>query len=345
MKKYTRACSLFYNTPLALLPAKAHEIDSLLRTKSDGGDVGEEQIRRAEKSRADARSLLQRAGPEANPYRRQDGVVMAAGNIALLPVFGVLSQRVGMVERASGGISTEEIGATLEKLVADRQVSSIVMVFDSPGGAVSGAEELARRIASLRSRKQIVGIADSLCASAAYWIASQCSELYCTYGGMVGSIGVIAMHSDYSEFEKKLGVKTSIITAGRYKSEGNPVEPLGAEARAEIQRKCNFYMDAFVAAVARGRNVSESTVRSKFGEGRLLTSRDAHAVGMVDGIRTLAQVLHRVSGAEAKTTQAVARAVARAVSLDADAEPRGTLQARLAAIRARAVAVEQDAAA
>lgn len=305
--RYENILTAFYGSPWAILPEKLDEIRVLLHSRAQGLEVSEEDVAAIVAS------------------RRADGVSIV-GRVAVLPVFGVISQRVGMMGRASGGISTEEVGAKLDELVADRQVRSIVMAFDSPGGSVYGVSELASKIRSLRQEKKIVGLADSVAASAAYWLISQTSEVNVTPGGQVGSIGVLAAHTDISKWEEMRGMKTTYVTAGKYKAEMAPESPLSEEARAELQGKVDDYYGMFIADVAKGRNVTEHHVKEHYGQGRMLTAKDARAKGMVDHVSTLAQVLHRL-GAD---SDAGARASA--------SEPE--LQAKLASYRYRARAVE-----
>jgi signal peptide peptidase SppA len=130
-----------------------------------------------------------------------------------------------------------------------------------------------------------------LCASAGYWLAAQCDRVVCTPGGDVGSIGVITAHEDVSAAQEKLGVKTTLIAAGKHKAEGNPFQPLTPEARANLQRRVDQCYSRFIAAVAAGRGVSDATVRDGYGQGRLLGAEDALAAGMVDSIGTLDDVI------------------------------------------------------
>ena len=92
------------------------------------------------------------------------------------------------------------------------------------------------------------------------------------------------------------GIKVSLISAGKYKTEGMPYEPLSAEARASMQRMVDDFHTMFVAAIARNRDVATSTVKNGFGEGRMVLAADAVRKGMVDGISTLDQTLARLLG-------------------------------------------------
>lgn len=286
---YSRIIEAVYSEPWAILPEKLAAIRQFLSIKAVGGDVSEEQIKAATGS-------------------RRGSNVQMAGRIAVMPIFGTLAQRVGSLEEASGGVSAEAIGATLEGLVADKQVRAIVMAFDSPGGSVYGIEELGAKIRALKEEKKIVGLADSVAASAAYWLISQTSEVNVTPGGQIGSIGVVAAHEDYSKhLEEKAGVKTTLVTAGTFKGEGNPYGPLTDEARAEMQKKVNHYYGLFVGAVAKGRGVTAARVEKDFGQGRMFTASEAVTRGMADHVATLEQVLRRLGAGAGGTANMAAR--------------------------------------
>jgi signal peptide peptidase SppA len=131
-------------------------------------------------------------------------------------------------------------------------------------------------------------------ASAAYWIGSAASEVVATPSAMVGSVGVVVVHMDESKALEMLGVKPTFITAGKYKAEGDPAQPLTDAARERLQEMVDQYYAAFVGGVARGRGVPVAEVRTSYGQGRLLTAREGLAAGMVDRIATLDETLGRV---------------------------------------------------
>lgn len=296
---YKRILNQFWNTPAAILPEKLEEIRAFLLAKADGRGFSEDEIfyvTRAHNERC--RRLHHDLGvsaPDIDAQTRHRGAIIR-GKVAVVPIFGVLAQRVGLLEEFSGGISTEQIGATLDSLLADRQIKSIVLAFDSPGGSVFGIQELGDKIARATKEKRIVGLADSVAASAAYWLLTQTSEVSVTPGGQVGSIGVLAAHQDISVMEEQLGVKTTIVTSSPFKAEFAPETPLSEEARTELQSKVDHYHALFVKAVARGRGVSESTVNKSFGRGRMVTATDSVELGMSDRVATIQQVLRRLGG-------------------------------------------------
>jgi ClpP class serine protease len=117
-----------------------------------------------------------------------------------------------------------------------------------------------------------------------------------TPSGQVGSIGVFAAHEDISKALEMKGIKVSIVSAGKYKTEANPYELLSTEARANMQQMVNSFGDMFTNAVARNRGVGSYTVKNGFGEGRMVLARDAVKAGMADSVATFDQTLARLLG-------------------------------------------------
>lgn len=227
------------------------------------------------------------------------------GAIAVIPVFGIIAPRGNMIDDVSGpgSCSLQEFVSALRKAEADDSIGQIVLLFDTPGGSVYGVEEAANEIARVASKKKCVGLSEHLCASAGYWLASQCSEFYCSPSGEVGSIGVYTAHCDMSKALEEEGVHYELISAGEFKTEGNPYQPLTEEARAAIQTSVDNYYAMFTKAVARGRKCAVSDVRDGMGKGRCLSASEALAGNMIDGIKTFDEVISGMRKAVKQTNK------------------------------------------
>lgn len=213
------------------------------------------------------------------------------GQIAILRVFGVISRRANMFSDCSGGTSLEQLSAKFDELVQNPGVESIILLIDSPGGSVAGLSEFADKVYKARKNKQVIAMVDTLAASAAYWIASACESIVLTPSGQVGSIGCIAVHEDESAAIEQMGVKTTIVQAGQYKSEWSSLQPLTKEGRDYLQYQVDYYYGEFVDAVAKNRGTTSNNVTKKYGQGRVLVSQDALSAGMVDRVETFENVL------------------------------------------------------
>ena len=217
------------------------------------------------------------------------------GRIHVLGLHGTISQRVGLMT-GSGGTSTDEFGREFDQALTDPDVKAILIDVDSPGGSVFGVHELSQKIYESRGRKPIVAIANSEAYSAAYYVASAADELWVTPTGMVGSIGVLSMHADWSKSNEQHGIGVTYIHAGKYKVEGNPDGPLDKEARAEMQRHVDRYYRMFVESVARNRGTTPERVESEFGQGRIVGAQDAVRRGMADRPGTIEEAVRQISG-------------------------------------------------
>ena len=215
--------------------------------------------------------------------------------VGVIPIRGTISQHAqgDLSSLLFGGTTTEGVSQALAAFVEDDAIGKIVLDIHSPGGSTYGVAELAAEIRGARGKKPIVAVANSQAGSAAYWLGASADQFFASPGALVGSIGVYALHMDVSEAAAKEGVKPSYISAGEFKVEGNQFEPLSDEARAHAQSMVDDAYGQFVTDVARGRGVSEATVRNSYGKGRMYTAKQAKAAGMIDGIMTLAQAIAR----------------------------------------------------
>lgn len=271
-----RVKAAVYGTPWAIHPVKLEAICDFIDAVAMGAALPEFQ-----------------AAEQASDTRQ--------GAVQVLPVRGTIAQRMNMMSDFSGGTSTEKLGKQLRDAAADSSIAAIVLDVDSPGGSVHGIEELGEEIRAAKAAKPVVAVANSMAASAAYWIASQASELVIAPGAEVGSIGVLAMHVDQSAFNETMGIKPTFVHAGQYKVEGNPHEPLGDDARGYLQAQVDEHYRRFVGAVAAGRGVSRETVLSEFGQGRMVMDHQAVKAGMADRVDTLRNTITRLSSARARS--------------------------------------------
>jgi ClpP class serine protease len=166
--------------------------------------------------------------------------------VAMIPVIGTLTQRVEIVGSAATR-STADIVAELREAVADPKVDAAVLEFDSPGGEVFGVPEAWQAIRDARNAKPVVAAVNSVAASAGYYLASAADEVWVTPSGMVGSVGVYALHIDASKALEDMGESWEFIVAkdSPFKVEGNPAGPLTAEAREALQADIDRYMGMY----------------------------------------------------------------------------------------------------
>jgi signal peptide peptidase SppA len=288
--QYQRIIRAVKAYPWAIMPAKLAAIQDLLRTRAAGHKFTPEEI-------ADRLDVEPQAAARGNGS-------FQPGATAVIPIVGTIIPRGNMFAESSGAVSIQRLKSQFRSALSNADVDNIIFDIDSPGGSVAGVEELAKEIYQARGTKPVTAVANSLAASAAYWIGTAADELVVTPSGQVGSIGVLAMHEDISELLTKQGVKVELIHAGKYKVEGNPFQPLDDEARGNIQAMVDMYYDMFVTAVSRQRSVSKTDVRNGFGEGRVVGAKEAVKLGMADRVATFDDTLARLQ--KSSKTRAIA---------------------------------------
>jgi capsid assembly protease len=308
----------------AIQPHKLDVICEILAMRAQGITLSTEEIQA-------------RIGAAARPTTNRTGAV------AVIPLYGVLAQKINSLTAISGGTSLDVFLASVRQAVDDPGVSAIVIDGDSPGGVVEGCPETFAAISQMRGIKPIVAVANPSLASAAYWIACAADEIVCTPSGAVGSIGVFAIHEDLSQQNEMVGYRPTYISAGTYKTELSPDGPLSADARAYLQGQIDQVYGRFTRAVAQGRGVSVDTVRADFGQGRMLLASDALAVKMIDRIDTLDATIARLArGAKATAGRQTSASVVVAIDAAQSHETPTLLEALETASGARRESLDLD---
>lgn len=295
-----------YRTPWALHPVTMALVLQVAERWSSGVRLSPTEIQAAI---GDA--------PKINAARQASAESAGGGAVAVISCYGILTARQYAVENSSSPLtSSERVGARVSAAASDPNIGAIVIDFDSPGGDAMGIPEAGERIAEAAKIKPVVGVVNSQAASAAYWLASQCSELVMAPDSMAGSIGVRTAHVDASALYKAKGVDITHIYAGKYKVEGADTGPISDEYRNHLQAVVDQLYGSFTKAVAKGRNLPIDTVRGEaFGEGRMLLAKDAVAAGMADRIDTLEATVMRYAKRRNQKPGMSAEARGRALAL------------------------------
>jgi signal peptide peptidase SppA len=273
--KYANIMMACAAEPWALEKTKLITVANFLRFKALGGKYSQEEV------------------AARIHHKTEASVRQADGSVGVLPIHGVIGERMNMLDDISGGTSTELISKQFRAMLNDNTVKAIVFDINSPGGVARSVEELAQEIYDARGIKPMVAQVNTCAASAAYWIATQADEVVVTPSGQAGSIGVYAIHEDISQMLEMEGIKETLVYAGEFKVLGNEFEPLSAAAKTIMQQRVDELAVSFTGGVARGRGVAVSTVNDSFGQGLMFGASDLVKRGMADRVAPVADTLAR----------------------------------------------------
>lgn len=209
-------------------------------------------------------------------------------------------KKIGVVKLEGTLTSSDEILRQLRKFSKRSSIKAIVLRINSPGGAVAPAQEIYREIRKIKKQKPVVASMETVGASAAYYIASAADEIVCSEGTITGSIGVIMLLTDLQKLIQTIGVRVSVIKAGKYKDIGSSVRPLTEEERKILETFAAEIHEQFIKDVLAGRKgkIDEAKLRT-VADGRFFTGATAKEMGLVDTIGNFYDAV-KIAGKRAK---------------------------------------------
>ena len=214
--------------------------------------------------------LAQLFGVAPKPYV-QNGV-------GIIPVFGVIGKGLSPLEKMMGAADVNDLADAVDAFAANPEVEKVAFQISSPGGTVTGVEELANKIRGLG--KPTLAYTDSEMASAAYWIGSASDRVVSSPSATVGSIGVYIAIPDYSAAAEMAGIKMVVIKSGKFKGAGIEGTSLNADQIENLQASVDTIHGEFKAAV----NMKRKMVKAEAMEGQTFSGKQAAAQGLVTGL-------------------------------------------------------------
>lgn len=169
-------------------------------------------------------------------------------------------------------------------------VTDLIMHFDTNGGSVRGMSQTSDAMKRFQRTGKIRAHSDALVASAGYWLYCGANECTASEMAEIGNIGTMAVVRTLVNTEQNMGMKFTVIKAGKWKALGSPFEELTAERKAKLQENVDETNDFFLKRVSVQRNLmlSESGV---WAEGLTFFAGKARQVGLIDKVTTMDDLL------------------------------------------------------
>ena len=215
--------------------------------------------------------LAQLFGVAPKPYVTADG-------IGVIPVVGVIGKSLSPLEKMMGAVDVNDLSEAVDAFAANPDVQKIALQVSSPGGTVTGVEELANKVRNIS--KPTMAYSDSEMASAAYWIASAADKVVASPSSTIGSIGVYMTVADMTEMAKAQGIKMVVIKSGKFKGAGIPGTSLSEEQIGNLQEGVDAIHADFKAAVLQTRKL----VKAEDMEGQVFSGKQAAQRNLVTGL-------------------------------------------------------------
>ena len=198
--------------------------------------------------------------------------------VGIVPIVGVIGKGLSPLEKMMGAVDVNDVSAAIDAFAANPEVEKIALQVSSPGGTVTGVEELANKVRNVG--KPTMAYTDSEMASAAYWIGSAADRVVASPSSTVGSIGVYMAIPDYSEAAKMAGIKMVVIKSGKFKGAGIEGTSLDEGQMSNLQEGVDTIHAEFKEAV----NMKRKMVKAEAMEGQTFSGKQAAAQGLVTGL-------------------------------------------------------------
>lgn len=306
MMHHSQIAQRVFNTALMVDPAKALAFITGLGPRITGSEISVEGLEIAPEDRntatLPARSSL--FGDDLSRRQAQGGgrPFAVVDGIAVIEIAGTLVHRGAWIRQSSGLTSYEGIAAQLQAALADPTIRGIALDIDSFGGEVAGAFDLADRIRAARAQKPVHAFVADHALSAGYALASQADRIILPRTGTVGSIGVVAMHSDMSGALDQKGIAVTLIHAGACKVNANPYQPLPEAVRTRIAGELADLRQLFAETVAEGRGQRLDTQRALSTEAAVFRGEAAVFAGLADEVADPVTAFHAFAAAPRGTS-------------------------------------------
>lgn len=254
-------------------------------------------------------SFVSSSSPTKNkaPYNIENGV-------AIINIQGVITPRADLFTLLFGGTSLETIQENIKIALEDKEVKSILLNVDSPGGVALGTSETAETIYKARQNQNLMGncqlptanfqLAKPIwsyvgrnCCSAAYWLASAGDKIIAHRSALLGSIGVVST-IPIQEQPDKDGYRNFEIVSSNAKNK-RP-DPRTSEGLAEIRQELDSIETEFITSISKYRGLPIDLIKSDFGQGGVMMGTKAIEVGMADELGTFEETIAKMAANDFK---------------------------------------------
>lgn len=229
-------------------------------------------------------------GPDGTPV---DTDPAGSPILSRVSIVGGLETTAGYHDECGGW--SDGYDAISERMCAALVEGDVLLMVDSPGGAVIGLQECVEAVLvckALYGRRITVIIGAGMAASAGYWLAATLAdpgELYITRSSMAGSIGARSAHCNE---EGALAIAGVAITdfaypAGKIAMSPNRAPTATGIARGERDVMAAF--EAFAAAVSSARPMLSRKAIVRL-DADMLTGAAAVTAGLADAVAPIEDV-------------------------------------------------------
>jgi len=203
------------------------------------------------------------------------------------------------VEGIIHGERAEDVGRQLKLARQDNRVKGLIVRVKSPGGTISGSDQIYKEILKYRQeeKKPVIAFMQGVAASGGYYTSVACEKIMAEPTTITGSIGVISLYFVLQELlEDKLGILPVVVKSGLKKDWPSSFQAPTEEQLQYLQDKLiDPAYERFVQIVAEGRKSSLTVDQIReLADGGIFGAQEALDEKLIDEIGYLDEAIELV---------------------------------------------------
>lgn len=215
-------------------------------------------------------------------------LVVTGAFMSLVNSKDLTENAIGIVE-ITGPIETgDKTVRVIREFNQEEKIKAILIRIDSPGGTVSGSQEIVEAIRGIK--KPVVISMGNTAASGGYYIACAGPKIFANPGTITGSIGVISQIVEVKDILEQLKIKVHTVKTGELKDAGSPFREFTEVDRSYFKQLGLDIFEQFVQTVAEARKIPKTKVL-EVADGRVFSGKKALELGLIDELGGLQAAL------------------------------------------------------
>lgn len=197
-------------------------------------------------------------------------------------------------------LESESFAKQIENLKASPNIRGVLLVIDSPGGALGASVEIADMVKELNNTIPVVAYVQGTMASGSYYAGMYANTIVANRGSMIGSIGVILNGYNIKELMNKIGIQPQTLYAGEYKEAGSFSKEWSKNEKEYLQNVINQHYNMFIDDVSNARGLDRNNYKA-FADGKIFNAYDAQRLNLIDLVASQGKaigILQELSGVQ-----------------------------------------------
>ena len=202
-------------------------------------------------------------------------------------VGGIVSGKSNPGPQGSSIMGDKTIIKALQNVSKDKSIDAIILRIDSGGGSALASDQMWKEISNITNDEDnnipFIASMSGVAASGGYYIACEADTIIAHPSTITGSIGVISMAFNLSDFYKKIGINKEVIKRGDFSDLYTQSRQWTDKERQKFINSTEDFYKEFKSRVINGRKQFDDIDElDNIAMGQVWTGKQALENGLID---------------------------------------------------------------